>query len=128
MSDLQIEAIYGPNGVFLYHDIVMKNGRLQLVDGIDEIKNRIIAGLQTYFGENYTNTTYGTDYYKNVFHHEIDDTVLIDELKSNILKTRGVTGLKTFIITRPDPKRESVLSAQIETTQGKINLVTPIIT
>ncbi len=128
MSDLKLEPVYDSNGVFLYHDIVFELGKLQLVDGIDEIKNRILSGLNTYKGENYTNVSYGTDYYNNVFPNSTDDTTTIDELKSNILKTRGVIGLKTFSLSTPDSERVSVLSSQVLTTQGQIDLVTPIIT
>ncbi len=128
MSDLKIEPIYNDQGIFLYHDIVIGNGKFQLVDGIEEIKNRIISGLQTYFGENYTDVSYGTDYYQNVFPYSTDDTVLIDEIKSNILKQRGVTGLKTFTISVPDDNRTANLVAQVKTNQGLIDLVTPIIT
>ena len=128
MSDLKIEAIFNAQGVFLYHDLVIENGRFQQVDGIDEIENRIIAGLQTYLAENYTDTSFGTDYYGNIFGRSTDDTVVIDELKSNILRTRGVTGLKTFVLSTTDSDRTATLTAQVETTQGQIDLVTPIIT
>ncbi len=127
MSDFKIKNIVGAGGDFLYQDIVIENGRLQLAEGIDEIKNRVTAGLSVYVGENWNKPEYGTDYHNNVFGRSSDDTVAIDELKAQILKTRGVTGIDTFEITEPDSERGATLSAQVKTTQGNINVTTPII-
>jgi len=124
--DLKLTPVYNGDDQFLYHDITFTNGRLDTVDEKEEIKNRIIIGLSVYLGENFTNQLYGTDYYGNVFGREVTDTVLIDELKSNILKTRGVTALKTFDIVRAEGSRVASMTAQIETTQGEIDLTTPI--
>jgi hypothetical protein len=116
--DLELEEIADSEGNFLYQDILFTNGRLATVDGIDEIKNRITIGLSIYLGENFTDPSYGTDYFNNVFGREVTDTVVIDELKSNILRTRGVTGLKTFELTRESGSRVAVMTAQVQTSQG----------
>jgi len=124
--DLKIEIIRDGQENFLYHDIVFENGRLATVDEKDEIKNRLICGLSVFLGENFTNPSYGTDYYNNVFGREVTETVVIDELKAQILQTRGVTGLKTFDLTRAAGSRNAQLVAQVQTTQGEIDLTTPI--
>lgn len=126
MSDFKLEEIYDSNGTFLYHDLVFEDGRFVLSEGIEEIKNRILAGLSTYLGENFTDTTYGTDYHNNVFGRSTDDTVFIDELKNSILNTRGVTGIASFEISEVDSNRTTILTSQVITTEGQINLTTPI--
>lgn len=124
--DLKLKSVFASNGIFLTHDIVFENGRFQTVDKIEEIKNRIICKLQVFLGEMFTDTSFGIDYHNNVFGHEVTDTVTIDELKSNILDTRGVTGLKTFSLTRAEGTRLAELVSQVTTTQGEIDLTTPI--
>lgn len=124
--DLKFTPIYNANGAFLYQDISFTLGKLDVVDGIDEIKNRLICNVMTYRGELFTDPTFGTDYFNNVFGKEVTDTELIDEMKASILNTRGVTEIKSFNISRPDGSRDATLTAQVLTTQGEIDLVTPI--
>lgn len=124
--DLKLKEVYNLDGIFITHDIVFENGRFQVVDGIEEIKNRIICNLSVFLGEMFTDTSFGVDYHNNVFGREVTDTVTIDELKSAILNTRGVTGIKTFSLTDVEGTRLAELSSQVITTQGEIDLTTPI--
>lgn len=122
--DLKLKQVLDSEGNFLYHDIVFQNGRIQVVDGAEEILNRLICNLSVYRGENFTNPDFGVDYHNNVFGRDETDTVVIDELKSAILKTRGVTGIKTFSLERED--RKVNLKVDVQTSAGEIKLVTPI--
>lgn len=122
--DLFIEKINDSEGNFLHYDIAFESGKLKVVDKINEIANRIIVNLSTYVGENYRDVTHGVDYFNNVFGHEVTETITQDELKSAIINTRGVTALTTFSLVRT--RRTSNLTAQVQTTEGEINLTTPI--
>lgn len=124
--DLFVERVLDSEGNFLYYDIAFELGKLKVVDGIDEIKNRIIVGLNTYINENYRDTTYGVDYFKNVYGLEVFDTIVQDEMKAAIIGTRGVTALTSFSLIRPSGSRTAQLDAQVQTTEGELNLVTPI--
>jgi len=124
--DLKIAPVLGPGGDFLYYDLVFENGRFQTVDGIDEIKQRIIIGLSVYKGELFQDPDLGVDYYNNVFGKEADDPVLIDELKAAILRVPGVTGLNSFEVSRAPGSRTLGIKAAVKTTQGNINLATPL--
>lgn len=126
IMDLYVEQILDSEGNVLYYDIAFETGRLKVVDGIDEIKNRIIVGQNTYLGENYRDTKFGVDYFNNVFGHEVTDTIPQDELKASIINVRGVTALTEFSFTRKEGSRTGDEVAQIQTTEGEINLVTPI--
>jgi len=124
--DYKMEPVYDDNGEFRYYDVVIENGRLQMVDGIEEIKNRLICRLMVFRGENFTDTTFGVDYHNNVFGRDVTDQVMIDELKAAILKTRGVKEIVTFDITMED--RTAILRSMVKTTEGEVDLVTPIAT
>jgi len=122
--DYKMEPVYADNGEFRYYDVVIENGRLQMVDGIEEIKNRLICNLMVFRGENFTDTTFGVDYHNNVFGRDVTDQVMIDEFKAAILKTRGVKEIVTFDITMED--RTAILRSMVKTTEGEVDLVTPI--
>jgi len=122
--DLKLVPVYAANGLIDYYDIEFVKGKLQVVDGIDEIKNRLLINLSVFRGENFTNREFGTDYFNNVFGRDVTDPVLIDEIKASILKTRGVTELKSLDITRDG--RTAVIKADVKTSIGEINLATPI--
>ncbi|MBU2645878.1 hypothetical protein KKI24_14310 [bacterium] len=124
--DFKLKQVFDSNGNFSYHDIYFTDGYLEVVEGINEIANRIICGLSVYRGENFVDPSYGVDYHNNVFGREETDPVVIDSLKAAILETRGVTGIKSFELTRAEGTRTANLEAQVETTAGEVALVTPI--
>ena len=124
--DLFIEKISDSDGNFLYYDIAFATGKLKTVDKINEIANRIIVNLSTYVGENYRDVTHGVDYFNNVFGHETTDVITQDELKAVIINTRGVIELSAFSLTRPENSRTGQLAANVQTTEGEINITTPI--
>ena len=112
--------------VDLPYDIEFVNGKLQTVTGSEEIANRFLFGLSVYRNENPYNVSYGVDYHNNVFGRDTTDTVVIDELKSAILTTRGAVNLKNFSLEPVSGTRTANLTAQAQTTQGEINLTTTI--
>lgn len=124
--DLFIEKISDSDGNFLYYDIAFETGKLKTVDKINEIANRIIVNLSTYVGENYRDITHGVDYFNNVFGHETTDVITQDELKRVIINTRGVIELSAFNLVRPAGSRVGQLAANAQTTEGEINITTPI--
>ena len=124
--DFQIEQTFDSAGNPLNYDLEFSGGEFGTVTGINEIKNRLILGLSVYLGENYPDTGYGVDYIRNVFGHDVTETVVIDEIKSAILRTRGVTSMQGFNLSEPDENRETTLTAQVFTTQGEISLATNI--
>ncbi len=123
--DLAIERILDSEGNFLHYDVVMNLGQLQTVTGKEEIKNRIICNLMVYIGENFTDTTFGTDYHNNVFGHDVADIVMISTLQESILNTRGVVSVEAFNLTL-DSSRTAQLTAVVLTTDGQVELTTPI--
>ena len=122
--DLFIEKINDSDGNFLHYDIAFSSGKLKTVSRINEISNRIIVNLNTYVGENYRDVTHGVDYFNNVYGHDVTETVTQDELKAVIINTRGVTALTAFNLVNNG--RTGNLTAQAQTTEGEINLTTPI--
>lgn len=124
--DLFIEQILDGNGDFMYYDISVESAKLKVVDGSEEILNRVVVGLSTYVGENILDPSYGVDYFNNVYGHEVDEIITQDTLKAAIAGTRGVTQISSFSLTRND--RTAILTSHALTTQGEIDLVTEIST
>ncbi len=73
--DIFVEKIFDGEGNLRYYDIAFAVGKLKVVDGIDEIGNRLLVNLNTYKGENFRNVSHGVDYFNNVFNHEVTYTV-----------------------------------------------------
>ena len=123
MSDLKIEKIEQA-GLNIGYDIVFESGRLKIVDGIDEIKNRILMGLNIYRGECFTNPEFGVDYFNNVYGRDITDTILQDALKLGISGNRGVVSIDSFTVLSDG--RTANIAANIKTNSGQLQIVTPI--
>lgn len=108
------------------YDISFTDGKLDVVDGIDEIKTRYLFNLSVYLGENYKEADFGVDYFNNVLGRSTDDTVAIDELKAAIIGTRGNDRLEEFSLTQVPNTRNAELEAQAFTTEGEVDLTTTI--
>ena len=108
------------------YDLEFVDGRLQTVDGLEEIGHRYKFNLSVYEGELYIDPSFGVDYFNNVFGRSVTDTVVIDELKSAIIDTRGNDKLEAFSLTEISGTRTAALTAQAKTTQGEVNLTTVI--
>ena len=108
------------------YDISFTDGKLDVVNGIEEIGNRYLFGFAVYEGENFFDPTYGVDYHNNVFGRSTDDNVVIDELKAAALDTRGSQGIDSFSLTQIPETRTAELEVQARTSEGAVNLTTTI--
>lgn len=124
--DFKLERVLDEKGFFKYYDVVIKNGKIETISGIDEIRQRVIIALSIHRGELFQNEEFGVDYTKNVMGRSTDDPVMIAEFTRVILSVTGVTGLSNLLLKRQTGTRILSLSAQITTTQGNIDLATEL--
>lgn len=77
-------------------DILFENNQFSLVEGEDEIRQRLIQNLKTFLGEWFLDTTIGVPYHQLIFVKDTPASVVEDLLKDEILNTVDVIGLNRF--------------------------------
>ena len=106
MKDLKIEN----------NRLVWNNGDLQLVEGLELIKQQILVGLYTLLGEWLLDYTVGIDFERNMR----DDVFWQHDIKKVILSTDGVRKLEKLNVIK---ERQNInITAFIKTELGDIEL------
>ena len=106
MKDLKIEN----------NRLVWNNGDLQLVEGLDLIKQQILVGLYTLLGEWLLDYTVGIDFERNMR----DDVFWQHDIKKVILSTDGVRKIEKLNVIK---ERQNInITAFIKTELGDIEL------
>ena len=106
MKDLKIEN----------NRLVWNNGDLQLVEGLELIKQQILVGLYTLLGEWLLDYTVGIDFERNMR----DDVFWQHDIKKVILSTDGVRKIEKLNVIK---ERQNInITAFIKTELGDIEL------
>jgi hypothetical protein len=103
-------------------DILIDMNKFSLVDGLSEIRQRLIQNLRTFLGEWFLDTTLGVPYHQLIFEKDTPPTVVEDLLKNAILETVGVTGLKSWQRLDLSSTRELRVSFIVSTSQGDLSI------
>lgn len=77
-------------------DILIQNGNVSFVRGIDAIKQHLTIRLRTFAGEWFLNTKIGIPYFTDVFKKSPDLTVLNSVFTKAILDTPGIISLNAL--------------------------------
>ena len=106
MRDLKIEN----------NRLVWNNGDLQMVEGLELIKQQILVGLYTLLGEWLLDYTVGIDFERNMR----DDVFWQHDIKKVILSTDGVRKIEKLSVIK---ERQNInITAFIKTELGDIEL------
>lgn len=114
MSMLKIDELTG--------DLAIESNKFVLIDGRQEIRQRLIHNLKTFLGEWFLDTTLGVPYFQIVFVKGASPALIADVLKSAILSTVGVTTLTRFEPLDLQPNRALIVDFSVKTTQGTIDI------
>ncbi len=102
-------------------DLDISNNKFYLVNGKEEIRQRIIQNLKTFLGEWFLNTLEGVPYYQIIFEKNVPPDLVADSLKDVILGTIGVVELTRFEPLDLDPvTRALTVDFEVGTADGPI--------
>lgn len=103
------------------NDLIVEDGSFKLVQDGAEVVQAVRSNLLFYFGEWFLDTTYGVQYFEQVFIKPVNLANVESLLKSAILNTDGVDKLLSFAMDFNNvPDRKLSVSFEAETIYGVI--------
>lgn len=103
-------------------DIAITNNSLTLVNGPDEVKQRLEQRLRTFYGEWFLNTERGVTWLKDIMVKNPDITLIEGILKNQITDTPGVLEIKKFDLSYDSSAREMTLNFTARSTEGEVTV------
>lgn len=100
------------------HTLPMANGDFQLVSGVEEIKQHIIVGLNTFYTDWLLDYTKGIDYTRGMRQLEF----LENDCKSQIRGVEGVTNIINFTLNFNRKTLVVEVTAGIQTIYGRVDI------
>lgn len=100
------------------HELVIENGDLQFVTGLDYIAQKLKIKLLYFFGEGFLNTTIGIKYHEVVFVKNPNITLLDSLYKLAISEVPGFIELLEYDSDFDIPNRSFTLSFKALTDSG----------
>lgn len=110
MIDLKLETTY--------HDLDIVNYDLQLVSGIDQVRQKIENRLQFFFGEWFLDNTQGTKLYEIVFVKNPNLSLIASTFKTTILDTTGVVSIIEYNQVYDPSLRKLTVDFKVNTIYG----------
>jgi hypothetical protein len=104
------------------NDLAVETFELMIVEGIDQIKQKLKIRLQFFSGEWYLDTTVGVRYMQDVFVKNPQLSKMQSIFKAVIVETTGVTALTAFSTTYNASTREFEVSFTVETIYGTLTM------
>lgn len=109
------------------NDIVVVNNRLVLIDGADEVTQRVRARLRMFRGEWFLDTERGTPYFQTIFAKGTSPEAIASAIKREILTTLGVVELLKYAQNIDGSTRLLTVDFTIRAYDGKIVDITEAI-
>jgi hypothetical protein len=113
-----VDNVDGSSG--LENDFAKENFDLVLIDGKEQIRQRLKIRLQFFSGEWYLDTMLGVRFYQDVLIKNPQLTKLQSLFKATIMGTVGVTRLVAFDLTVDNQNRSMALTFTVDTLYGII--------
>lgn len=111
MFDLKLDTVN--------HDVVIENGDLLLIDGIERVAQHLHIRLATIFGEWFLDTSVGLPFFTTFAEKNPDLNTISAEIKSIILETPDVLELINFDLKFISSERRLEVTFQCRTTFGE---------
>ena len=102
----------------------MSSGRFLVRQGREAIAQKVAIRLGTYRGEWFLDTTFGVPWREDILVRNPDLSAIGALIRSEIVKTEGVIGIRTFDLDLTDD-RKLLIDFVAETLEGDVRLVTP---
>jgi hypothetical protein len=101
-----------------FHDLDIVNYDLQLVEGIDQVRQKLECRLQFFFGEWFLDNTQGIKLYETVYVKNPNLSIIASLFKSTILDTRDVNSIIEYNQTYDPKTRKLSIDFKVDTIYG----------
>lgn len=101
-------------------DISIVNNSPAMVEGIQEIAQRITQRLRTFYGECFLDRTRGVKYFEEILKKNPSPILRDKILKDTILNTAGVVSLEAYAFEQNANTRTGTVSFTAKTISGNI--------
>ena len=96
---------------------------LDVKDGLESLRQRVIEHLKLFRGEYYLDTSRGIPYFDEVFTRPVQPGMVSAVISSGILeKSPEVTGIKDIRLTFDTPSRSVIFEVTVDTVYGPMDL------
>ncbi len=102
------------------NDIMIVNGDLVLVSGIEELQQRLLTRLRWFYGEYPFNTSLGVRYFEDILVKNPNLPNVETLLKNVIAETEGVNKITSFQISYDPAKRTASINFAVDSVYGTI--------
>jgi hypothetical protein len=110
MIDLKLETVY--------HDLDIANYDILLVNGLDQIRQKLENRLQFFYSEWFLDTTKGVKLYETVFVKNPNLSLIASLFKSTILDTTSVNNILEYNQIYDPIKRKIEINFKVDTIYG----------
>ncbi len=101
-------------------DFDISSGKLELIDGIQEVLQLIRSNLRTFQGEEPLNTSLGVPYFQQIMQKNTPIQISSAILKQVVLDTDGVKEVLDFQLTLDKSTRKASVTFTAITDGGKV--------
>lgn len=100
------------------NDLALDNFNFVIVDGEENVAQRLKTNLQIFRGEWFLDTTRGVPYYQAILLKNPDSKLVEAELKKAIIDTDGIAKLKSFEMDFDNSLRRLTITFTAQTDEG----------
>lgn len=109
MSELKLDAS---------NDLALTDFNFVIIDGEENVAQRVKTNLQVFLGEWFLDTTRGVPYYQTILLKNPDSLLVEFELKKTITDTDSIARLKEFTMDFNNSLRELTVTFTAQTDEG----------
>lgn len=104
-------------------DLLMRDGQLVLVTGLEAIRQELAVRLRWFKGEWFLDRRTGVPWFQKILGTKAGLTAIERILRRVITTTPGVVAITDFVLARDESARSLSLSFEARTTEGPLEFV-----
>ena len=108
------------------NDLLFQKYDLSLIDGLDQIRQKLKIRLQFFYGEWYLDTIQGIKYFDEIFIKNPTLSRVQSILKSAITDTQGVNELLSMNVALDNSERQLTVNFTVNTIYGNTTMSTGV--
>ena len=95
---------------------------LEIVDGLESVRQRVTQRLRMFRGEYYLDTRQGVPYIDDILKHNYDEALANRVITDTILSVQDVTGVTDISLSFVSATRELTYNANVQTIFGNMSI------